>query len=97
MRRAHYRVAVSMSSKYAGKRRIFVELSGPIVVGAASCKAKHILHLCPDLLGGSRLWQVVKWMDAALQKRRREEHLAAMRQGLAPNSGSMGGRLLRFW
>lgn len=31
---------------------------------------------------------VVKWMDAALQKRRREEHLAAMRQGLVP---SMGG------
>lgn len=29
--------------------------------------------------------QVVKWMDAALQKRRREEHLAAMRQGLVPS------------
>ncbi|GAX72674.1 hypothetical protein CEUSTIGMA_g130.t1 [Chlamydomonas eustigma] len=26
---------------------------------------------------------VVKWMDAALQRRRREQHLAAMRQGLA--------------
>lgn len=31
---------------------------------------------------------VVKWMDAALQKRRREEHLAAMRQGLVPSMGS---------
>lgn len=30
---------------------------------------------------------VVKWMDAALQKRRREEHLAAMRQGLVPSMG----------
>lgn len=28
---------------------------------------------------------VVKWMDAALQRRRREQHLAAMRQGLVPN------------
>jgi RNA recognition motif-containing protein len=33
---------------------------------------------------------VVKWMDGALQRRRREEHLAAMRQGLVP-SMSMGG------
>jgi len=32
---------------------------------------------------------VVKWMDAALQKRRREEHLAAMRQGLAPSMAGM--------
>eukprot|EP00879_Flechtneria_rotunda_P003486 GHRR01003715.1.p1 GENE.GHRR01003715.1~~GHRR01003715.1.p1 ORF type:complete len:499 (+),score=190.43 GHRR01003715.1:1683-3179(+) len=32
---------------------------------------------------------VVKWMDAALQRRRKEEHLAAMRQGLVP-SMSMG-------
>jgi CUG-BP- and ETR3-like factor len=30
---------------------------------------------------------VVKWMDAQLQKRRREEHLAAMRQGLIPSMG----------
>lgn len=30
---------------------------------------------------------VVKWMDAQLQKRRREEHLAAMRQGLVPSMG----------
>jgi hypothetical protein len=30
-------------------------------------------------------FQVVKWMDVALQKRRREEHLAAMRQGLVPS------------
>lgn len=30
---------------------------------------------------------VVKWMDAALQKRRRDEHLAAMRQGLVPSMG----------
>ncbi len=36
---------------------------------------------------------VVKWMDAALQKRRREEHLAAMRQGLVP-SMAMGERLV---
>jgi hypothetical protein len=28
---------------------------------------------------------VVKWMDAQLQKRRRDEHLAAMRQGLVPS------------
>ncbi|KAJ9515120.1 hypothetical protein QJQ45_028921 [Haematococcus lacustris] len=27
---------------------------------------------------------VVKWMDTALQRRRREQHLAAMRQGLVP-------------
>eukprot|EP00879_Flechtneria_rotunda_P011421 GHRR01011930.1.p1 GENE.GHRR01011930.1~~GHRR01011930.1.p1 ORF type:complete len:414 (+),score=97.93 GHRR01011930.1:226-1467(+) len=36
---------------------------------------------------------VVKWMDAALQRRRKEEHLAAMRQGLVP-SMSMGKCLL---
>jgi CUG-BP- and ETR3-like factor len=28
---------------------------------------------------------VVKWMDGALQKRRREEHLAAMREGAVPS------------
>ena len=32
---------------------------------------------------------VVKWMDGALQRRRREQHLAAMRHGLVP-SMSMG-------
>jgi hypothetical protein len=30
-------------------------------------------------------------MDAALQKRRRDEHLAAMRQGLVPSMGSSSG------
>lgn len=29
-------------------------------------------------------FQVVKWMDAALQKRRREEHLLALRAGQSP-------------
>lgn len=28
---------------------------------------------------------VVKWMDTALQRKRRDEHLAAMRQGLVPS------------
>lgn len=36
---------------------------------------------------GMEARMVVKWMDAALQKRRREEHLAAMRQGLVPSMG----------
>lgn len=31
---------------------------------------------------------VVKWMDAALQRRRREQHLAALRQGLVPTKGA---------
>jgi RNA recognition motif-containing protein len=30
---------------------------------------------------------VVKWMDVALQKRRREEHLLAIRQGLVGKKG----------
>eukprot|EP00775_Hariotina_reticulata_P001643 gene1644-1985_t len=44
-----------------------------------------------DALDNRHIWEgmeapmVVKWMDAALQKRRREEHLAAMRQGLVPS------------
>jgi hypothetical protein len=44
-----------------------------------------------DALDNRHVWDgmeapmVVKWMDAALQKRRREEHLAAMRQGLVPS------------
>ncbi|WIA44418.1 hypothetical protein OEZ86_007184 [Tetradesmus obliquus] len=44
-----------------------------------------------DALDSKHIWDgmeapmVVKWMDAALQKRRREEHLAAMRQGLVPS------------
>ncbi|KAF6260316.1 hypothetical protein COO60DRAFT_909475 [Scenedesmus sp. NREL 46B-D3] len=44
-----------------------------------------------DALDSRHTWDgleapmVVKWMDAALQKRRREEHLAAMRQGLVPS------------
>jgi len=46
-----------------------------------------------DALDNRHTWEgmeapmVVKWMDAALQKRRREEHLAAMRQGLVPSMG----------
>lgn len=46
-----------------------------------------------DALDNKHTWEgmeapmVVKWMDAALQKRRREEHLAAMRQGLVPSMG----------
>lgn len=42
--------------------------------------AKHVWE-------GMEVPMVVKWMDAALQKRRREEHLAAMRQGLVPSMG----------
>lgn len=47
-----------------------------------------------DALDNKHVWEgmdapmVVKWMDAALQKRRREEHLAAMRQGLVPSMGA---------
>ncbi len=33
---------------------------------------------------------VVKWMDAALQRRRREQHLANMLQGLSPSLGGPG-------
>lgn len=39
---------------------------------------------------------VVKWMDVAMQRRRREQHLAAVRQGLVPNfavSECEGGHL----
>jgi hypothetical protein len=49
-----------------------------------------------DALDAKHVWDgmeapmVVKWMDAALQKRRREEHLAAMRQGLVPSMGEWG-------
>ncbi len=48
-----------------------------------------------DALDNKFVWEgmespmVAKWMDAALQRRRREQHLAAMRQGLVP-SMSMG-------
>ena len=48
-----------------------------------------------DALDNKYVWEgmeapmVVKWMDAALQRRRREQHLAAMRSGLIP-SHSMG-------
>mmetsp|Transcript_31833 Transcript_31833/g.70722 ORF Transcript_31833/g.70722 Transcript_31833/m.70722 type:complete len:496 (-) Transcript_31833:2249-3736(-) len=44
-----------------------------------------------DALDNKYIWDgmespmVVKWMDAALQRRRREQHLAAMRQGLVPS------------
>lgn len=37
---------------------------------------------------------VVKWMDAQLQKRRKEDHLAAMRQGLAGHGG-LGPKICR--
>jgi hypothetical protein len=49
-----------------------------------------------DALDSKYTWEgmespmVVKWMDAALQRRRREQHLAAMRQGLVPSMG-LGG------
>jgi hypothetical protein len=52
-----------------------------------------------DALDNRHVWEgmeapmVVKWMDAALQKRRREEHLAAMRQGLVPSMGECPGGL----
>lgn len=48
-----------------------------------------------ETLDNKHVWEgmeapmVVKWMDAALQKRRREEHLAAMRQGLVPSMGKL--------
>ena len=35
---------------------------------------------------------VVKWMDAPLQRKRREVHLAALRQGHMPPTRSRGGR-----
>ncbi|KAG1657781.1 hypothetical protein FOA52_012859 [Chlamydomonas sp. UWO 241] len=43
-----------------------------------------------DALNGTHTWagmdspMVVKWMDTALQQRRRETHLSAVRRGLAP-------------
>jgi hypothetical protein len=49
-----------------------------------------------DALDSKFTWEgmdvpmVVKWMDAALQRRRREQHLAAMRQSLVPSMG-LGG------
>ncbi len=48
-------------------------------------------------LDGRYTWEgmdspmVVKWMDAALQRRRREQHLANMMQGLGPGGGERGG------
>jgi len=45
-----------------------------------------------EALDGQFVWEgmespmVVKWMDGALQRRRREQHLAAMRQGLVSNT-----------
>jgi hypothetical protein len=50
-----------------------------------------------EALDGQFVWEgmespmVVKWMDGALQRRRREQHLAAMRQGLVSNT-SIGER-----
>lgn len=47
-----------------------------------------------EALDSRHIWEgmeapmVVKWMDAALQKRRREEHLLAMRTGQSPVSMS---------
>lgn len=44
-----------------------------------------------DVLDSKYTWpgmdstMVVKWMDVAMQRRRREQHLAAVRQGLVPN------------
>lgn len=56
-----------------------------------------------DALDSKHMWEgmesamVVKWMDTALQRRRREQHLAAMRQGMLPQMGvgqiGMGGCL----
>lgn len=50
---------------------------------AAAIEALDNKHVWP----GMDSPMVVKWMDAQLQKRRREEHLAAMRQGLIPSMG----------
>ena len=50
-----------------------------------------------EALDNRHIWEgmsspmVVKWMDNALQRRRREQHIAAMRQGLLP-SMSLGKR-----
>ena len=50
-----------------------------------------------EALDNRHVWEgmnspmVVKWMDNALQRRRREQHIAAMRQGLLP-SMSLGER-----
>ena len=52
---------------------------GLVTMGSNDAAAAAI-----DALDGRYVWDgmdgamVVKWMDAALQKRRREEHLAAM-------------------
>ncbi len=48
-----------------------------------------------NALHGKHVWEgmdapmIVKWMDTALQQRRREHHLATMRQGLA-QTNAMG-------
>jgi len=50
-----------------------------------------------DALDNKFTWEgmespmVVKWMDAALQRRRREQHLAALRSGLMPGMPGVGG------
>lgn len=53
-----------------------------------------------DALNNKYMWagmeshMVVKWMDAALQRRRREQHLVAIKRGLktaADGSGGIGG------
>ncbi|PNH12299.1 CUGBP Elav-like family member 4 [Tetrabaena socialis] len=45
--------------------------------------------------GGMETPMVVKWMDTALQRRRREQHLANMRQAMAPGAGlGFGGLAL---
>lgn len=50
-----------------------------------------------DALDNKFTWEgmespmVVKWMDAALQRRRREQHLAAMRSGIMPAMANWPG------
>eukprot|EP00775_Hariotina_reticulata_P011883 gene11883-12027_t len=65
---------------------------GNIQEAAAAIEAldsKYVWH-------GVDVPMVVKWMDAQLQKRRRDEHLAAMRHGLVP-SMSMSESPLAGW
>ena len=50
-----------------------------------------------EALNSTFVWEgmdgpmVVKWMDTALQQRRREQHLASMRAGVASGMAAGGG------
>jgi len=64
----------------------FLQGCGLVTMGSHEEAVNAIDHLDSKFVWeGMESPMVVKWMDAALQRRRREQHLAAMRQGLVPN------------